>query len=73
MFVKVKDMKQVMYIDKTSKFPVIPIQGNQYIMVLYKIDDNLILVKSMKSRTSGEMCKAYNRLVKWLQDDVSNQ
>ena len=59
---------QVMYTDQTSKFPVVASQGNQYIIFLCKIDGNLILVKPLKSRMSGEMCKAHNRLMQWLQD-----
>ena len=32
-------------------------------MVLCKTDGNLILVKPMKNRISGKMCKAYNNLM----------
>ena len=35
----------------------------QYIMVLYEVDSNSILVQEMRNRTSGEMISAYNALV----------
>ena len=37
---------------------------------LYEKDGNLILVEPMKSRTSGEICRAYNELMQKLQDLV---
>ena len=51
-----------MYIDQT-KYLMVSSQGNRYIMVFYKKDRNLILVEPMKTRTSGEMCWAYNKLM----------
>ena len=57
--VYIKDMKHIIYTDQTGQFPVVSSQGNRYIMVLCKTDGNLILVKPIKNRTSGEMCKAY--------------
>ena len=38
----------------------------QYIMVLYEVDSNTILVQSMQNRTSGKMVAAYNSLVNQL-------
>ena len=40
----------------------------QYIMVLFEIDSNVILVESMRNRTSGEMVKAYQTLVNRLKE-----
>ena len=59
-------MKHVMYTDQTRQFPVVSSQGNKYIMVLCKTDGNLILVKPMKNRTSGKICKAYEKLMQQL-------
>ena len=61
--VNVEDIKHIMYTDQTEQFLVMSIQGKRYIMVLCKTDGNLILVKPMKNRTSGKMCKAYNNLM----------
>ena len=51
----IKNMKQIMCTDQTGRFPVVSSQGNRFIMVFCKTDRNLILVESMKNRTSGEM------------------
>ena len=32
-------------------------------MILCKTDGNLILIEPTKNRTSGKMCKAYNKLM----------
>ena len=61
--IKIKNIKQLMNIDQRGKFPIKSNQGNRYIMVLCKIDGKLIMVKPMKYRTSGKMCKAYGRLM----------
>ncbi len=37
--------------------------GNQYIMVVIRLDSNAILVEAMKNRTAGEMTYAYQVLV----------
>ena len=54
--------------DKARQFPVLSSQGNRYIMVLCQIDGNFTLVEWMKNGTSGEMCKAYDRLMQRLQN-----
>ena len=38
-----------MYTDQTGKFLVTSFPGNQYIMVLFELDSNNILVEPMKS------------------------
>ena len=43
------------YSDQTRQFPRKSSKGNQYIMVLIKIDRNAILVEAMKNHTTGEM------------------
>ena len=58
----VGDMQRIMYTNQTGQFLVVSSQGNLYIMVLCKANDNLMLMESMKNRTSGEMCKAYKQL-----------
>jgi hypothetical protein len=55
--------QRLMYTDQTRKFPKKSSAGNQYIMVLIKIDSNVILVEAMKNRSAGEMIRAYLILV----------
>jgi hypothetical protein len=57
------DLERKMYTDQTGRFPVQSFCGMQYIMVLYEVDSNAILVQSMQNRTSGEMVAAYEVLV----------
>ena len=55
-----------MYTDQTGKFPQKSSRGNQYIMVLTEMDSDAILVEAMKNRKSGEMVRAYQKLVEKL-------
>ncbi len=54
---------QKIYIDQPGQFPKKSSHGNQYIMVLTKIDSNVILIEYMKNRTAGEMIRAYQVLI----------
>jgi hypothetical protein len=47
------------YTNQPGQFPKKFSRGNQYIMVLTKIDSDAILIKPMKNRTAGEMIRAY--------------
>jgi hypothetical protein len=51
------------YTDQPGRFPKKSSHGNQYIMVLTKIDSDAILIKPMKNRTAGEMIRAYQVLI----------
>jgi hypothetical protein len=55
--------QRLMYTDQTRKFPKKSSTGNQYIMVLIKIDSNTILVEAMKNCSAREMIRAYLILV----------
>ena len=57
------DTDRKMYSDQTGKFPVTSYKGNQYIMVLFETSSNNILVEAMRSRTAGEMVRAYQVLI----------
>ena len=59
-----------MYTDQTGRFPTQSYRGMQYIMVLYEISSNAILVKPLRNRTSGEMVAAYTNLVDRLEVDI---
>ena len=61
--IKVMDMKEIIATDQTGKFPVTSSREAKYLMVMCEIDGNVILVETMKSRTEGEMIKAYLTLV----------
>ena len=43
------NLKLKMYTDQTGRFPVQFHQGNQYIMVLFKLGSNSILVEAMQN------------------------
>ncbi len=51
------------YTDQPGQFPKKSSCGNQYIMVLAKVDSDAILVEPMKSRTAGKMVRAYQVLI----------
>ena len=63
-----EDFEQKMYTDQTGRFPVQSYRGMQYVMVLYKISSNSILVKPLGNRTSGEMVAAYTNLLDRLKE-----
>jgi hypothetical protein len=51
-----------LYTDLTGKYPVRSSKGNYYMMVCYIYDCNYVKVISMKSRSSSEWVKAYDRV-----------
>ncbi len=51
------------YTNQPRQFPKKSSRGNQYIMVLAKVDSDAILVEPMKNRTAGEMVRAYQVLI----------
>ena len=55
-------IKNIMYFSQTGKFLVVSSQDNRYIMVMSEKKNNLIL-RTMKTRASGKMCQAYNKLM----------
>ena len=57
-----------MYTDQTGKFPVTSFRGHQYIMVLFEVDSNNILIEAMKSWTAGNMILAYQTLIDRLKE-----
>jgi hypothetical protein len=52
--------------DQTGRLPRKSQRGYEYIMTLYKNDSNAILVEPMKNRSSGEMLRAYIKLIERL-------
>ena len=53
--INIEDMKQLMYMDQTGKILVVSSQGNQYIMVMCKVDSKFINSKLMKDRSSTKL------------------
>ena len=58
-FLRVGEARETMYTDQTGAFPVQSQRGHKYIMVLCEIDNNIIMSEPMRSRSSGEMVKAF--------------
>ena len=58
------DLKETTYSDQTGRLPVTSRSGNNYLMVMVKVDSNAILVEPMKSRKDNEMQRAYLALIK---------
>jgi hypothetical protein len=55
------------YSDQTGKFPVQSFCGYNYVMVLYEYDSNAVLSTPLKTRTAGELTKAWTELYSKLQ------
>ncbi len=58
------DPRETMFTDQMGCFPHLSRSGNQYIMVAYHSDSNLILVEAMRNRTEHEMISAYKQIMK---------
>jgi hypothetical protein len=54
---------QKIWTDQRGKFPKKSRKGNQYIMVLTASDSDVILVEAMKNQSSGEMIRAFQKLI----------
>ena len=48
------------YSDQTGKFPITSSRGNKYVFVFYHYDTNVILGYALKSRTTTDICAAWN-------------
>ena len=69
-YVSVDDAQEKMYNDQTGAFLTRSRKGNIYVMILCEIDNNGILGEAMKKRTSAEMVRAYQVLMKRLKAAV---
>jgi hypothetical protein len=67
-YVKAIEATGQIYIDQTGRFPTTSSRGNKYIMILYDYDSNAILAKPLKSKSEGEMIRAYSKLHEYLSD-----
>ncbi len=58
-----KDLLKLIYTDGTGQFPKASRKGMNYILVLVEIDSGAILVETMRNRSAGEQCRAYQVLL----------
>ena len=65
-YVRIEEARETIYTDQTGAFPTRARSGNRYIMIMCEMDSNSILSEAMKDRTSGEMVRAYQKLLKEL-------
>jgi hypothetical protein len=61
-FIKVYPLSKL-YMDDTGHFSVRACLGNQYIMIAYHVDGNLILPQAFKSRSNCHCIAAYNHIM----------
>ena len=54
-YIKVVEAQGTIYTNQTGKFPVKSISGNQYLMIMVKIDSSAVLVEQMSSQKDAEM------------------
>ncbi len=52
-----------LYMDDTGWFPIKACSGNQYVMIAYHVDGNLILQQAFKSRRDTHRIAAYNAIM----------
>ena len=66
-YVKVYDARETTFSDQTGQFPTRSKQGNKYIMVMVEVDNNAILVESLKSCKDSKLICGYKSLLLRLQ------
>ena len=57
-----------LYTDDTGRFPIHTRSRNQYIMIVYHCDANLILAVTFKSRKDTHLLLAYDKIMQRLRD-----
>jgi hypothetical protein len=65
-YVKAIEATGQIYTDQTGRFPTTSSQGNKFVMIQYKYDSNTILAEPLKSKSEGEMIRAYTKLHEYL-------
>jgi hypothetical protein len=61
-FIKVHPISRL-YTDDTGRFPVKARSGNQYVMIAYHADGNLIFQQAFKTRNDRHCIAAYNAIM----------
>ena len=67
LFIKIFPISKL-YTDDTGKFPVRARSGNQYVMVAYHANANLILQQAFHNKSDRHRLPAYNAIMKRLAD-----
>ena len=62
-YIKVYNMREKIFSHQTGRFPKTSFSGNKYIMVMIKVDSNVILVKPLKAKHDDKMQRAYKHLI----------
>jgi hypothetical protein len=65
-YVKAIEATGQIYTDQSGRFPTTSSRGNKYVMILYDYDSNAILAEPLKSKSEGEMIRAYTKLHEYL-------
>jgi hypothetical protein len=60
-----------LYTDDTGRFPVKAQSGNQYVMIAYHVNGNLILQQAFKTKSDRHRIAAYNTIMTRLAAKVS--
>ncbi|KAL7528185.1 hypothetical protein ACHAWF_002466 [Thalassiosira exigua] len=62
-YIKVWDLCETTYFDRTGVFPFCSYRGHRYLMVMVEIDSSYILVAPMKTKQATEMVEIYLSLL----------
>ena len=65
---KVCNLKSKSYSDETDHFLVISSRGNKYVMVIYNHDSNVILARTLKTKSALEMLQNIQEVHKFLNE-----
>ena len=64
--IKFEELKGLLSVDISGKYPITSVLGNKYIFVLYDYDSNIIIGEPMKSRQKEDIIAAYQTCYKIL-------
>ena len=62
-YVRVDQVKDTIYTDQTGKFPITSSRGHKYIMIIFEIYGNAVLVEPMKNKTEDKMVETYQKMI----------
>ena len=61
-YVKILDLKGIIYTNQTRKIPFMLSKGNRYVMVAIHVDASHIFMEPMKNRTAGHRIETYQKI-----------
>ena len=62
-YTSVYEVRNTVFSDQKGQLPTLSQQDNKYIMVMFEIDSNTILVEPIKNRKYGELTRAYRAMI----------